>query len=91
MLVSHFYFTNSLLTIRLQWSNAIKIVTLDKNVYGIDGCLGCLDVMKIHWAACLAAWRGQFEGKDGCLTIGFEAMANDTLWIWHSALDLLAH
>ena len=29
-------------------SAARKIVSLHKNVYGIDGCLGCLDVTKIH-------------------------------------------
>jgi hypothetical protein len=35
-----------------------------------------------HWAACLEAW---FEGKEGCPTIGLEAVADNNLWIWHNA------
>jgi len=46
-------------------SDARRIVSLHKKVYGIDGCLGSLDVTKIHWSACPVAWKGQFEGKEG--------------------------
>jgi hypothetical protein len=60
-------------------------VSLHKKVYGIDGCLGCLDVTKIHWSACPVAWKGQFEGKEGYPTIGLEAVADYNLWIWHNA------
>lgn len=66
-------------------SDAKKIVALHKKVYGIDGCLGCLDVTKIHWSACPVAWKGQFEGKEGYPTIGLEAVADYNLWIWHNA------
>ena len=66
-------------------SDARKIVSLHKKVYGIDGCLGSLDVTKIHWSACPVAWKGQFEGKEGYPTIGLEAVADYNLWIWHSA------
>ena len=31
------------------------------------------------------AWKGQFEGKKGCPTIGLETVADHNLWIWHSA------
>ncbi len=27
-----------------------RVVSLHKKVCGIDGCLGCLDVTKIHWS-----------------------------------------
>ena len=66
-------------------SDARKIVALHKKVYGIDGCMGCLDVTKIHWGACPVAWKGQFEGKEGFPTIGLEAVSDYNLWIWHSA------
>eukprot|EP00804_Cyclotella_cryptica_P021926 CCRYP_000885-RA/>CCRYP_000885-RA protein AED:0.18 eAED:0.16 QI:0/-1/0/1/-1/1/1/0/182 len=66
-------------------SDARKIVALHKKVYGIDGCMGCLDVTKIHWGACPVAWKGQFEGKEGFPTIGLEAVSDYNLWIWHNA------
>ena len=66
-------------------SDAWKIVFLHKKVYGIDGCMGCLDVTKIHWGACPVAWKGQFEGKEGFPTIGLEAVSDYNLWIWHNA------
>ena len=66
-------------------NDAKKTVSLHKKVYGIDGCLGCLDVTKIHWSACPVAWKGQFEGKEGYPTIGLEAVADYNLWIWHNA------
>ena len=31
-------------------SDVRRTVSLHKTVYGFDGCLGCLDVTKIHWA-----------------------------------------
>jgi hypothetical protein len=61
-------------------SDARRIVSLHKSVYGIDGCLGCLHVTKIHWAACPKAWKGQFEGKEGYPTIRLEAVADNNLW-----------
>ena len=36
-------------------SDARRIVSLHKKVYRIDGCLGSLDVTKIHWSACPVA------------------------------------
>ena len=61
-----------------------RIVLLHKTVYCIDGCLGCLDVTKIHWAACHVACKGQFEGKEGYPVIGLEAVADHNLWMWHN-------
>jgi hypothetical protein len=66
-------------------SDAKRVVSLHKKVYGVDCCLGSLDVTKIHWSACSVAWKGQFEGKEGYPTIGLEAVADHNLWIWHSA------
>ena len=57
-------------------SDAKRVVSLHKKVYGVDGCRGSLDVAKKHWSACPVAWKGQFEGKDGYPTIGLEAVAD---------------
>ena len=50
-------------------SDACRIVELHKKLCDIHGCLGWLDVTKIHWAACPSGWKGQFEGKEGYPTI----------------------
>lgn len=42
-----------------------KIVALCKKRYGIDGCLGSLDITKLHWVASPARWKGQFKGMKG--------------------------
>ena len=65
-------------------SDAQQIVRLHKDEHGIDGMLGSLDVTKIHWANCPAAWNGQFEGKEGIPTIGLEAVADYNMWFWQS-------
>ena len=65
-------------------SDAKRKVSLHKKVYGTDGCLGCLDVTKVHWLACSVAWKGQFEGKEGYPTIWLEAVADYNVWIWHN-------
>ena len=66
-------------------SDARRIVQKHKDVHGIDGMLGSLDVTKIKWEKCPQAWKGQFVGKEGYATIGLEAVADYDLWIWHSA------
>ena len=66
-------------------SDAFKIESLHKKVHDLSGCLGSLDVTKIHWGQCPAGWRGQFQGKEGYPTIGLEPVADYNLWIWHSA------
>ena len=66
-------------------SDAQRVVNLHKEVHGIDCMIGSLDVTKIHWLSCPTAWKGQFEGREGIPTIGFEAVADYNLWIWHSA------
>lgn len=70
-------------------SDARKIVALYKEVYDIDRCLGSLDMTKIHRPACPLKWQDQFEGKEGYPTVGLEAAADYSLWIWHIALAFL--
>ena len=65
--------------------DAKRIVKLHKDIHGLHGMLGSLDVTKVHWANCPVALKGQFEGKEGYPTIGLEAVADYNLWIWHSS------
>ena len=64
-------------------SDAKKTTELHQDKHEIDGMLGSLDVMKVHWGNCPIAWKGQFKGKEGVPTIGLEAFCDYNLWIWH--------
>eukprot|EP00956_Cyclotella_meneghiniana_P023786 scaffold46922_cov39-Cyclotella_meneghiniana.AAC.2 len=64
-------------------SDARRICKLHKEVHGLDGMLGSLDVTKVVWENCPKALRGQYQGKEKVATIGLEAVADNTLWIWH--------
>ena len=66
-------------------ADARRVVAMHKEQHGVDGLLGSLDVMKVHWGNCPAAWKGQFLGKEGVPTIGLEVLADYNLWFWHDA------
>jgi hypothetical protein len=70
-------------------SDARQIVWLHKDTHSIDGMLESLDVTKINWGNCRAAWKGQFEGKEDIWAIGLDAVADYNLWFWHGALGFL--
>ncbi|KAG3080421.1 hypothetical protein PI124_g14462 [Phytophthora idaei] len=50
---------------------------------GFPGCLGSLDCMHWQWELCPAAFKGQFQGKEGKPTVVLEVVADKRLWIWH--------
>ena len=52
--------------------------------FGLDGCVGCLDCMHVHWRTCPVAWQGQHDGKEGNCSILLEASADCKSWFWHS-------
>ena len=64
-------------------SDARRMCKLHKEVHGLDGMLGSLDVTKVVWENCPKALRGQYQGKEKVATIGLEAVADYNLWIWH--------
>jgi hypothetical protein len=66
-------------------SNARRIAQLHKEVHGIDGMLGSLDLTKVVWENRPLALKGQFQGKEKCATIRLEAVADHNLWLWHHA------
>ena len=43
-----------------------------------------LDCMHYEWKNCPIAWQGSFQGKDGFNSIILEAIADQSLWIWHA-------
>eukprot|EP00171_Calliarthron_tuberculosum_P003341 IDg3341t1 len=46
--------------------------------------LGSIDCCKWKWKNCATALHGQYEGKEAVPAVTLEAIADDTLWIWHS-------
>ena len=47
-----------------------------------------LDCMHWQWKICPVAWQGQFQDKDKKRSVILEAIADQSLWIWHSFFGL---
>ena len=55
---------------------------------GFPGMFGSLDCMHWNWKNCPVAWQGQFQDKDKNWSIILEAIADQSLWIWHAFFGL---
>jgi hypothetical protein len=55
---------------------------------GFPGMFGSLDCMHWDWEKCSATWQGQFQDKDKNRSIILEAIADQSLWIWHAFFGL---
>jgi hypothetical protein len=55
---------------------------------GFPGMFGSLDCMHWTWKNYPVAWQGQFQDKDGVRSIILEAIADQSLWIWHAFFGL---
>jgi hypothetical protein len=55
---------------------------------GFLGMFGSLDCMYWTWKNCPVAWQGQFQDKDKNHSIILEAIADQSLWIWHAFFGL---
>jgi len=45
--------------------------------------------MHWQWKNCPVTWQGQFQDKDKNRYVILEAIADQSLWIWHFFLDFL--
>jgi hypothetical protein len=50
---------------------------------GFPGMFGSLDCMHYEWKNCPVAWQGDFGDRDGNKSIILEAIADQSLHIWH--------
>ena len=50
---------------------------------GFPGMFASLDCMYYEWKSCPVAWEGDFGDKDGKKSIILEAIADQSLYIWH--------
>ena len=55
---------------------------------GFPGMFASLDCMHWAWKNCPVAWQGQFQDKDKNRSIILEAIADQSLWIWHAFFGL---
>jgi hypothetical protein len=55
---------------------------------GFPGMFGSLDCMHWDWEKRPTAWQGQFQDKNKNRNIILEAIANQSLWIWHTFFGL---
>jgi hypothetical protein len=52
--------------------------------HGFPGMFASLDCMHYDWKNCLVAWQGDFGDKDGNKSIILDAVADQSLHIWHA-------
>jgi hypothetical protein len=53
-------------------------------IRGFPGMFTSIDCMHWTWKNCPVAWQGQFQDKDGLQSVILEAVADQSLWIWHA-------
>jgi hypothetical protein len=54
---------------------------------GFPGMFASIDCMHWSWKNCPVAWAGQFQDKDKERSIVLEAVADQSLWIWHARIQ----
>jgi hypothetical protein len=54
-----------------------------------SGMFASINCMHYQWNFFLIAWQGQFQNKDRHKSISFEAIVDQSLWIWHAFLVYL--
>ena len=62
----------------------LNTILKENKAQGFAGCKGSIDGMHWEWKNCPTAWAGQFHGKEKTTTMILEALASQSLRIWHS-------
>ena len=60
-----------------------------KIAHGLPDMFAILDCMQWTWKNCLVAWQGQFQDKNKNQSVILEAIADQSLWLWHIFFGLL--
>ena len=81
-LVDDDYFSSVYLR-RMSKADARNVERLHALMYGVRGCLGCLDVMLVPWGNCPSELKGQYQGRNKIPMIALESACDYNLWIWH--------
>jgi hypothetical protein len=55
---------------------------------GWAGMFASLECMHYEWKNCPTAWQGTFQDREGKKSIILEAIADQSLWIWHAFFGL---
>jgi hypothetical protein len=74
--------------LRLPTKSDIKKQLQINTQRGFPGIFASLDCMHWQWKNCPIAWQGQFQDKDKKRFVILEAIADQSLWIWHSFFGL---
>lgn len=53
------------------------------------GMFASIDCMHYQWKNCPVAWQGHYQNKDYNRSIILEAVADQSLWIWHVFFGVL--
>jgi hypothetical protein len=56
---------------------------------GWPGMFASLDCMHYEWKNCPTAWQGFFQDREGKNSKILEAIADQSLWIWHAFFGVL--
>ncbi|KAJ8520492.1 hypothetical protein ON010_g17938 [Phytophthora cinnamomi] len=62
----------------------LEMLLAENAARGFPGMIRSLDCMHWSWKNCPTAWAGAFKGKEKSKTVILEAVASQTLWIWHA-------
>jgi hypothetical protein len=72
---------------RMSRADAKRLSNMHFYHHGVPGMVGSLDCMHIGWRLCPVALQGQYEGKEKKPSLILEAVADYTLWLWHSCFN----
>ena len=62
----------------------MKRIMIQSAARGFPGMLGSIDCSKWKWSNCPTAWQGEYRGKEKTSAVTLEAIADQSLWIWHA-------
>lgn len=62
-----------------------RILILHAERHSVNGMIGSMDCMHVHWKNCPKGFQSAFKGKEEKPSIALEAAADYNLWFWHTS------